>query len=133
MFDDYDNTDKCYRITHADGRTRDVTEQKLYEFYLFSHNGITRPFSDILHDLRNGKLIQGEDYDFDWKLGIEVHKGKLFIEPIGRVQKSAPSQSSSKGSNSSDSQCRHPNKYVNSAGGVRFWVCPSCKKDMGNA
>lgn len=130
MFDDYDNTDKCYRITHSDGMTRDVTEQGLYEFYIFTRNGITKPFSDVLHDLRNGQLVQGEDYDFDWNLGGDIYKGKLFIEPIGRVQKSASSQPSS---NSSDNQCRHPNKYVNSAGGVKFWVCPSCKKDMGNA
>jgi hypothetical protein len=129
MFDDYDNTDKRYRITNSDGMTRDVTEQGLYEFYIFTRNGINKSFSDVLHDLRNGHLVQGEDYDFDWNVGGDIYKGKLFIEPIGRVQKSA----SSGGASSSDNQCRHPNKYINSAGGVKFWVCPCCKKDMGNA
>jgi hypothetical protein len=131
MFDDYDDNDKCYRITHSDGKTRDVTEQGLYEFYVFTRNGINKSFSDMLHDLRNGQLIHGEDYDYDWNLGVDVYKGKLFIEPIGRVQKYTQDYTSSK--NSSSGQCSHSDKYVNSAGGIKFWVCRSCKKDLGDA
>lgn len=29
--------------------------------------------------------------------------------------------------------CLHKEKYINEAGGVKFWVCPSCKKDLGDA
>ena len=28
--------------------------------------------------------------------------------------------------------CSHPNKYINHIFTSRFWVCPDCKKDLGN-
>jgi hypothetical protein len=31
------------------------------------------------------------------------------------------------------SGCDHKGKYINQAGGIRFWVCPKCKKDLGDA
>lgn len=133
MFSDYDDIDKCYRITYSDGRTRDVTEQGLYEFYVFTRNGINKTFTEVLNDLRNGYMIHGEDYDFDWNMGVDVYKGKLFIEPIGRVQRSVPQQQSFKGFDPASGYCSHPNKYINSAGGTKFWVCPSCKRDLGDA
>lgn len=128
MFDDYDDIDKCYRITCSDGRTRDVTEQGLYEFYVFTRTGINKSFSDMLHDLRNGYLIHGEDYDFDWDMGVDVYKGKLFIEPIGRVLKGGhlPTPNTT-------TPCAHKDKYINVAGGVKFWFCRLCKRDLGDA
>jgi hypothetical protein len=127
---DYDDMDKCFRITHADGRTRDVTEQGLYDFYVFNRHGINKSFTEVVNDLRNGHLIHGEDYDFDWNLGVDIYKGKLFIEPIGRVQKSSPPQQEMF---KREYGCSHPRKYINSAGGVRFYVCPDCKRDLGDA
>lgn len=29
--------------------------------------------------------------------------------------------------------CWHPNKYINKIFTTAFWVCPDCKKDLGNA
>jgi hypothetical protein len=29
--------------------------------------------------------------------------------------------------------CWHPNKYINKVFTTAFWVCPDCKKDLGNA
>lgn len=28
--------------------------------------------------------------------------------------------------------CQHKNKYINDIGKLRFWVCPDCKKDLGD-
>jgi hypothetical protein len=32
----------------------------------------------------------------------------------------------------SSTGCKHKNKYVNSAAGVSFWVCPDCLMDLGD-
>jgi hypothetical protein len=32
-----------------------------------------------------------------------------------------------------DLKCQHKRKYINGAGQVRFWVCPDCKADLGDA
>lgn len=130
MFDNYDDTDKSYRITYSDGKTRDVTEQGLYEFYIFSTTGITKSFSELLNDLRNGHLIVAEDNDFDWNMGSNVYKGKLYIEPIGGIK---PQLTQSVDMFKREYGCSHPRKYVNSAGGVKFYVCPDCLADLGNA
>ena len=29
--------------------------------------------------------------------------------------------------------CYHEKKYINEAGGIKFWVCPVCKTDLGDA
>lgn len=29
-------------------------------------------------------------------------------------------------------QCQHKRKYVNMAGGTKFYVCPDCKSDLGD-
>jgi hypothetical protein len=131
MFYDYDDTEKSFRITYSDGKVRDLTEQELYEFFVFTKNGITKSFVELLNDLRNGKIVHGEDYEFDYDLGADIYRGSLNVECIGKVQKYTQDYTSSK--SSSSGQCSHSDKYVNSAGGIKFWVCRSCKKDLGDA
>jgi hypothetical protein len=128
MFNSYENNTDKYIITDSSGSEADVTTQELYEFYIFNQHDITDSFEDIIRRLNSGLNVTGNDYEFDWDLGTTVWKGKLTIKaknllPSGMTP--APKTSSTK--------CRHLKKYINSAGASKFWVCPDCKEDLGDA
>jgi hypothetical protein len=125
MFDFYDNEDKDYELTRWDGTTELLTEQELHDFILFCLTPHSRiQFDQALVDLKKGFTLTEAYYDFDWSMGTSVYKGNVYIK---KVNPSFPPKIPSTGG------CKHEGKYVNSAGGFKFWVCPTCKKDLGDA
>jgi hypothetical protein len=130
MFDEYDDIEKAYEITYPDKTETQFTAQELYEFFLLSGTGIVGDFSDLKKRLDSGYAVTGDHMEWDWNLGTSIYKGKLIITRI-TPPKVPVKLSNDKKSN--ESKCKHEGKYVNQAGGIRFWVCPSCKKDLGDA
>jgi hypothetical protein len=126
MFDFYDNEEKDYELTRWDGTTEVLTEQELHDFILFCLNPSAQSFEKILSDLNKGMTVTESYYDFDWNMGTSVYKGNVKFKKISLSQ-SIPPKIPSTG------KCKHEGKYVNSAGGFKFWVCPTCKKDLGDA
>jgi hypothetical protein len=129
MFDTYDSYEKKYRITYTStGRTNELTTQELYEFYIFNTHNIYDSFEDVLKRLDAGDTVLGDDNEFDFTIGTEVYNGQLKITksiPKGLKMNTLPPPV--------PNSCDHRDKYINSAGGVRFYVCPKCKRDLGDA
>lgn len=127
MFDTFDDTHKKYIIIESNDDEVLVTKQQLYEFYIFNTHGITQPFEDMVRMLDQGQVVTGEDTEFDWDMGCTVYKGVLKIKATSGLPKGAilapPVIKTG---------CSHPNKYINTAGFSKFWVCPDCKKDLGD-
>jgi hypothetical protein len=128
MFDSYDNTEKTYEIIYSDKTTVELTTQELYEFFIFTDTNIGGDFSDLKKRLDSGYAVMGDHMEWDWGLGCNNYKGRITITRITppKIPKATlqPFQSGA---------CDHKGKYINQAGGVRFWVCPKCKKDLGDA
>lgn len=128
MFDSYDDTEKAYEVIFSDKTVVHYTAQQLYEFFIFNDLNIDEDFSDIKKRLDSGFAVIGDHQEYDWQMAVNVYKGKLsitrYIPP--KIPNSWTKQEKS-------TDCAHDGKYINQAGGVRFWVCPKCKKDLGNA
>lgn len=127
MFDDYDNTEKKYEIIFPDKSVLKYTTQELYEFFIFNDLNIAGDFTDLKKRLDSGYAVMGDYQEWDWGGGYHINKGKLTItkswvpKPNGVTKKE------------SDTNCKHKNKYINQAGGIKFWFCKDCKKDLGDA
>lgn len=128
MFNSYDNKDDKYTIIDSSGIESDVTTQELYEFYIFNQHGISDSFEDVIKRLNAGLSVEGDDYEFDWDLGTTIWKGKMRIKSKGGLPKGA-----TLAPKTTTAKCRHLKKYINSAGTSKFWVCPDCKEDLGDA
>jgi hypothetical protein len=96
------------------GGNMDLAELQTWYFVENPHAEL-QTFYDVLKKLEKGDVVHLND-------GITVQKHKQFDEML------LPELPTEGGD-----ACTHPNKYINSAGGVAFWVCPSCGKDLGNA
>jgi hypothetical protein len=128
MFDTYDTVEKKYKVVYsASGYTNELTTQELYDFYIFNTHNIFDSFEDIIKQLDNGDTIIGDDNEFDWDMGANVYQGKVKITKnvfkgmkVNHLPPPVPKT------------CDHKDKYINRAGGVRFYFCPSCRKDLGD-
>lgn len=127
MFDTYNNSEYKYEIIFADKSKKQYTTQELFEFMLFNETNISEDFDSILSKLDSGFAILGEDTEYDFGFGGRLVKGPLCIMRITPPHLFPPPLPKNSG------ECQHQNKYINQAGGIRFWVCPACKKDLGNA
>lgn len=125
MFSTWDDEIKIYNMEFSDGTNKQVTTQELYEYFIFHDVGIVGEFVDFKQRLDKGELVVGEDMQWDWSIGSNIYKGFLVFSKIGEL-KSKPIHKEING-------CKHENKYINEAGGTKFWVCPRCKSDLGNA
>lgn len=125
MFDLYDTVDKVYELTRPDGSVDMLTEQDVHDFVLFCLDSATSwSFEKIMSELKRGNVVTESYYEFDWTLGTNIFKG---VVKFKKIKNDIPPKITT------DNSCRHNGKYVNSAGGARFWVCPTCKKDLGDA
>lgn len=125
MFSTWDDEVKTYNLEFSNGTIKQLTAQELYEYFIFHDIGIIGEFVDFKQRLDKGELVTGEDVQWDWGVGASIYKGLLKISKIGST-KAKPFHKEIIG-------CKHNNKYINEAGGVRFWVCPQCKADLGDA
>ena len=128
MFDTYDNLEKKYKVYYtASGNSNEFTTQELYEFYIFNTHNIYDSFEDIIKRLDAGDTIIGDDNDFDWTLGSNVYQGQVKITKLApkgmRISQVPPPIPTG---------CDHKGKYINTAGGIKFYVCPKCKADLGD-
>jgi len=129
MFDMYDNLEKKYKVYYtSNNNTSELTTQELYEFYIFNTHNIYESFEDVLKKLDAGYTVIGDDNDFDWTLGSNVYQGQVKISKIlfRGISPSHIPPPIPKG-------CDHKGAYINSAGGIKFYVCPKCKADLGDA
>ena len=128
MFDNYDNYEKKYKIKHTcNGTIRELTTQELYEFYIFHTHNINEDFTAILKRLDSGDTVLGDDIEFDFTMGNDIYKGQIKITkfiPHGLKINELPPPV--------PKYCSHKNKYINTAGGKKFYVCPNCKADLGD-
>lgn len=125
MFDEYDDKTKEYIIINSEDSEESLTAQELYHFYIMNDIGINESFELLKRKLDNGEEIRGKDYQYDWSLGVNVCKGMLTIKKRKLLKSTTISPVIG--------NCNHPNKYINQAGGKRFYVCPNCKADLGDA
>jgi len=125
MFSTWDDETKAYNILFSDGSLKSFTTQELYEYYIFNDVGIKDEFVDLKFRLDNGESITANETKWDWNTATNVYKGRLVITKINKA-KVKPFHPEANG-------CRHENKYVNEAGGIKFWFCKDCRSDLGNA
>jgi hypothetical protein len=129
MFDIYDDYNKLYELTFSDGNIESLTTQELWEFFLMQEHSITGTFKQLKARLDKGEEITAQDTRYDWTLQTSIYVGNVLIKRIKPlVQKTTQPTTTA-----TPTTCLHQGKYVNQAGGVKFWVCPLCKKDLGNA
>lgn len=128
MFNTYDDNEKHYEVTYSDYTTVKFTTQELYEFFIFTETNISGDFEDLKLKLDKGIIVTGDHNEWDWSLGCTNYKGRLSITKI-----TPPKIPTNNKFESKTSGCSHEGKYINQAGGFKFWVCPKCKKDLGDA
>jgi hypothetical protein len=127
MFDTWDDIEKLYNVLISTGEARHLTTQELYEYFLFNDTGIKGEFVDLKVRLDKGESVAGDFYEWDWSLGTNAYRGRITIT---RSNKTNMSQHKS---NTGKLKCDHRNKYINEAGGTKFWFCKDCKSDLGDA
>jgi hypothetical protein len=129
MFDIYDDYNKLYELTFSDGNIESLTTQELWEFFLMQEHSITGTFQQLKARLDKGEEITAQDTRYDWTLQTSIYVGNVLIKRI----KPLVQKTTQPATTATPTTCLHQGKYVNQAGGVKFWVCPLCKKDLGNA
>ena len=127
MFSHYDDSKKEYEIVRDNGVTETLTAQEFYEFYIIQNHGLHAPFDHTKRRVDSGETVVAEDNQFDWGMGSVVYKGRLFFKKIASSPKVTAKP------NTTGSNCLHRNKYINEAGGIKFWYCKDCKSDLGDA
>lgn len=130
MFDQYDNELREYVVTYADGSEDVCTAEELHHFYILNDVGISDPFDDLKRRLDRGEVIVGRDNQYDWGLATNVYKGNLQFKKRNAFKREYLNKTESV---SKTTGCDHSKKYINQAGGIRFYVCPDCKADLGDA
>jgi|LauGreDrversion4_2_1035121.scaffolds.fasta_scaffold249594_2 hypothetical protein len=128
MFNSYDDKEKDYEVIYPDSHSAKLTTQELYEFFIFTEHNISGDFGDLKTKLDKGITVTGDHTEWDWSMGCSNYKGKLTI-----LRCSPPKIPTTTKFESKSSGCSHEGKYINQAGGFKFWVCPKCKKDLGDA
>lgn len=130
MFDFFDDAIKSYEVTFHNGLKDLMTAQELYEFVLMNQTDISDSFDSMKRKLDSGSIITGSDYCYDWNLGTNIYKGKLSIVRVDLFTRNNVSNNSTTNTN-----CNHEGRYIvqHFNGGVKYWVCPKCKADLGDA
>ena len=125
FFRNYDDKKKSYEVIFASGRKEQFTERELIDFFILREHGLNMTFDELLKVL-DQKEVTAEDTEYDWNLGTYIYNGNCTIRKI--VVQKAPSKVVNNG-------CDHKNKYIvqHFNNGVRYWVCPACKADLGDA
>ena len=129
MFETYDDIDRFYELKYEDGTAVNLTAIELYEYYLLHEHGILDSFERLKLRLDGGEEITASHYVYDFSIAANIYKGKVKFRNFNATKKSTTASKQS----IPNVICRHENKYINQAGGTKFWVCPQCKKDLGNA
>jgi restriction endonuclease S subunit len=129
MFETYDDIDRFYELRYEDGTVVNLTAMELYEYYLLHEHGILDSFERLKLRLDGGEEINASHYVYDFSIGGNVYRGKVKFKNFNAIKKNTTTIKQ----DIPNVICRHENKYVNQAGGIKFWVCPTCKKDLGNA
>lgn len=128
MFNAYDDKEKTYEIIYPNNNSAKFTTQELYEFFMFNEHNISGDFEDLKTKLDKGITVTGDHNEWDWGMGCNNYKGKLTV-----TRCVPPTIPTSKKIETKTLGCTHEGKYINQAGGTKFWVCPKCKKDLGDA
>jgi hypothetical protein len=126
MFHAYDDHDYCYELIYPDGRKVSKTAQGLSEFFVFSEHGLGYDFEEFMNKLDKGYVVSAEDNAYDYGSQSYRYQGNILINKKKQTKSEAPPEHK-------HLDCKHTDKYVNSAGGVKFYVCPKCKQDLGDA
>lgn len=130
MWTDYsslDNIDIRYELSFPDGKIQKMTERDLFDYYVLYDHKLKLEFADLILKLET-ETITAEDNTYDWSLQVMVYNGLISIKRIRedfRKNSIIPPVIGDK--------CIHISKYINRAGGIKFWVCPDCKADLGDA
>jgi hypothetical protein len=127
MFSTWDDIEKLYNILISTGEARHLTTQELYEYFIFNDTGIGGEFVDLKVRLDRGESVVGDYCEWDWNLGTNAYRGRIAITRSNKTNASPNVSSVGK------LKCAHRNKYINEAGGVKFWFCKDCRSDLGNA
>lgn len=128
MFNSYDSSTKKYIIIDSSGSKAELTTQELYEYYIFNDHGIRDSFEDVIKRLDTGLPVTGDDCEWDWSLGTSIRRGTLTIRAKMETLKSSTSSSKKE-----TKKCNHSKKYVAVFTTFRYWYCPDCKEDLGDA
>lgn len=118
MYINYDDEEKVYQFTDQNGKTGFKTKQELYEFHLFNEHELPQ-FDTVVADLDSGKTVSTDVFTY----GFSFHRKTLGRVTIRKVPKS----------NILSQSCKHEDKYINQVFTTKFWYCPKCKSDLGNA
>jgi restriction endonuclease S subunit len=129
MFETYDDIDRFYELKYEDGTVVNLTAMELYEYYLLHEHGILDSYERLKLRLDGGEEITASHYVYDFSIGANIYKGKVKFKNFNATKKSTTVSKQS----IPDVICKHENKYINQAGGIKFWICPKCKKDLGDA
>jgi hypothetical protein len=124
MHDDYV---KKYKVKFSEGNTEEFTKQGLYEFFILTEHDINMSFEELVRNLETDN-IYGKDMEYDWNSSCHIYKGAIVISKIDRLPSGTQFVPPP-----IPTTCQHKDKYVNQAGGVKFYVCRTCKADLGDA
>ena len=128
MLNTYDDEDEVYKLKYSsNGVSEFKTAQELYEFFMLEEHKILSTFSELLKKLDSGNTVYAEEWAYNWHSSTHEYEGAIVISKPSATKNSPPPVPTQAG------YCNHKDKYVNSAGGTKFWFCPQCRKDLGDA
>lgn len=113
---EYEDT-LIYEVKTDDGTTYlDLVHLDYLFEYEFLRDTLNLSFNDFTNKLHNGEVIS------------------VNTMLLGNVLFSVRSEYLNKNKQPANT-CTHSAKYIsqNFSGGVRYWVCPTCKSDLGDA
>lgn len=128
MLDLYDDEHQVYKLKYSsNGISEFKTAQELYEFFMLEEHKLLCTFNELKKKLDNGDTVYAEDWKYNWGSGTHEYEGAIVLSnPTSKgIAVAKPTSTSG--------YCDHKDKYVNSAGGIRFWFCRSCRRDIGDA
>jgi hypothetical protein len=128
MFDMYDDDEAVYRLKYSSNGGSDfVTAHALYEFFMLEEHKLLMTFSELLKQLDRGDVVYAEQWVYNWTSGTNEYEGAIVLsKPSAKSAELPPPIPTQAG------YCSHKDKYVNEAGGTKFWFFRICKKDLGD-
>jgi hypothetical protein len=115
-----------YILGHAWLDDKEITQTELYDLYCFDISFQNISWSSLLFDLDSGRRFDmlHDFYVVKKKIhGLQTSAHTTFVGLEGLPV-----------SISESSFCRHDKKYINKiSNALKFWYCPDCKKDLGDA
>lgn len=118
------STDK-YIVGHSFLDDLEIDEEKLYDLYCFEGSFNYISWQSLLFDLSLGKRFDMKDDYYVIKKKTDTTSLNGSSNPIWGVDYNAKPEGTF---------CRHDKKYINKVSNtLKFWYCPDCKKDLGDA